>query len=245
MTNESTGPVSCDSRHLAERDRIRDVYAKRDQSRRSLLYGWQNADVHVLQWFLRLKIRDLLLIAGLQEVQGIDILDVGCGRGGLLRMLLEWGADPSRIHGLDVLPDRIRDARQLSPNIDIRLTDGWPIPFPASTIDLACAFTVFSSILAPEGRIALATEILRILRPSGIALIYDFRMRSPTNSDTVAIKRADVLQLFRGCKVLSRTLTLAPPISRKLAPYSPLAAALLEAMCPFLRTHTIYLVRKS
>ena len=48
----------------------------------------------------------------------MNILDVGCGNGKWLRTLMEWGATANNLHGIDLLPDRVEKALQVSPNID-------------------------------------------------------------------------------------------------------------------------------
>src|SRR5438309_5563054 len=40
-------------------------------------------------------------VTGRQDLGGLDILDVGCGDGRWLRWLVELGADPERVAGVD------------------------------------------------------------------------------------------------------------------------------------------------
>lgn len=48
------------------------------------------------------------------------ILDVGCGSGGELRRFIEYGASPENLFGIDLLPDRIKRAKELNPLIDFK-----------------------------------------------------------------------------------------------------------------------------
>jgi ubiquinone/menaquinone biosynthesis C-methylase UbiE len=115
------------------------------------------------------------------------------------------------------------------------------LPFADGTFDLVSQFTVFSSILDAGVRRRAAGEMVRVLRPGGLMLWYDFT-RNPTNRDTHGIGRREAAALFPGCRIEARSVTLAPPLARLVAPRSWLAAELLE-MVPPLRTHLLMTVR--
>lgn len=224
----------------AESQRILREYALRRSMGKDALYVWYRQDVLFRQYRLRAVAAGMLIDIGLTDLSDMDLLDVGCGTGGWLRSLLEWGARPERLHGIDLLEDRIARARSLSPLIDFRVGNGWQLPFANECMDLVCAHMVFSSILDPTAREALAAEMRRVLRPSGVIFIYDFRVRDPRNPGTVGIRKKEVQRLFPGMTIRTRSLTLAPPLLRRLAPRSWLLAAVLESLCPFLLTHAIH-----
>ncbi len=152
------------------------------------------------------------------------------------------GADARKLHGIDLLEDRIEVARSAEPVIDFRVGSGWALPFDGASMDLVCANTVFSSIPDPNARDVLAAEIRRVMKPDGWALIYDFRMSHPRNPDTVGIGRSEVRRLFTSLEARTRSLTLAPPIARPLTRVSVGLARLVEAGAPFLRTHAVHLL---
>ncbi len=231
--------------HLQEAERIRNVYARRDASGKKRLYDWNQPDELLSQYLLRVAVTKALMEAGFADLSVIDCLDVGCGAGGWLRVLMEWGANPSRLHGVDLLADRIETARLLSPQIAFSVSNGWPLHFDDSTMDLVLANTVFSSILDAEARAMLAKEMMRVVRPSGILLIYDFRIRDPRNRDTVGIGMNEIKRLFPGMITRFRTVSLAPPLQRPLVKWSPLLAHAVEAFLPLLRTHMLCTLRKS
>jgi hypothetical protein len=79
---------------------------------------------------------------------------------------------------------------------------------------------------------------VRVLRPGGALLWYDFRVDNPANPNVRGIGHRELEALFPGlaCRVLS--LTLAPPLARAVAPVSPGLARLLEGL-PFLRSHLL------
>lgn len=169
-------------------------------------------------------------------------LDVGCGGGWWLRTVLRWGARPEQLAGIDAQPDACAAARRVHPALHIVQGSAAPLPFADAAFDLVSQFTVFSSILDPALRRAAAAEMLRVLRPGGVALWYDFTV-NPTNRETHGIGIAEVRRLFPGCRIEARRATLAPPLARLVAPRSWLAADLLENI-PFLRTHLLIAIRR-
>ncbi len=226
-----------------EETRIRSVYAGRDHSGKPSLYRWHRDEVLLNQYRFQEAAAFLLRTDGLTELSQLEMLDVGCGVGGWLRKLLEWGASANRLHGIDLLQDRIDNARCLSSGIDFQVASGYELPFPDSSMDLISAHTVFSSIVDTEHRKSLAEEMVRVLRPGGRILIYDYRISDPRNRDTVGIRTYEIRRLFPGRSLRVRSLTLAPPIARRIAPVSPLLCQLLERCIPFLRTHLFCLLR--
>lgn len=229
--------------HFAsEEARIKEVYAKRDSSGKPSLYAWHREEVLFTQYRFRAVAASLLKRSGLTDLSHIEVLDVGCGAGRWLHTLLEWGTRPEHLHGIDLLEDRIEKARALGMGIDFQVASGYEIPFPENSMDLVSAHTVFSSILAPSARKTLAGEIARILKNTGKILIYDYRISDPRNPDTVGIRKREIQRLFSDFTIQLRSLTLAPPILRRVAPVSPLLAHVLEYWFPFLRTHAFYLI---
>jgi len=233
-----------DEQFAEEAGRMRSAYARRDRSGLGRLYDWRQPDVALSRYLLQSSVARLLSEVGWHDLAKLEFLDVGCGTGGWLRTLQEWGACPQHLHGVDLLTDRIEKARSLAARIDFQVSEGWPLPFQTGSVDFVSAFTVFSSILDADARLGLASEMQRVIRSPGLILLYDFRISHPRNPDTTGIRVAEVRRLFPGHRIKRRSLTLAPPLHRPLARLSPLAAHLTEAVCPFLRTHCLYLLRR-
>ena len=230
---------------MNELDRIRTEYARRaTDPRLQGLYSLFRTDV---QFTLQTRERDVLKLlrqANLSPLEGFDVLEVGCGEGGVLLELLRWGADPARLHGCDLLSDRLVQARRRLPiGTGLAGADGGALPYPSARFDLVLQFTVFTSVLDDGLRRRIAQEMWRVLRPGGAILWYDFRFqgRSPALR---AIHPREVRPLFPTGLFETQRVTLAPPISRRLAGLSWLACELL-ARIPWLRTHDLILIRKS
>jgi SAM-dependent methyltransferase len=155
------------------------------------------------------------------------ILEVGCGAGRVLLDLVQLGAVPGRVFGIDLLTARLAEARAVLPHVGVAAADGQRLPFAERTFDLVFAFTAFSSILDDAVRAHMAAEVTRVLAPGGAVVWYDFWL-NPGNRETRGIGRAEVRRLFPALTAHFRRVTLAPPITRRLVPRFTIAAGLLE-----------------
>jgi ubiquinone/menaquinone biosynthesis C-methylase UbiE len=181
---------------------------------------------------------------GFFPLTDVTILDVGCGSGGWLVDFDVWGARQPNLAGVDVDPVRAADARQRLPLADIRAGDGHTLPWPDASFDLVVQATVFTSILDPGVRRALAGEMARVLAPGGAVLWYDFFRENPSNPDVRAVRADEIRELFPGFDVSLRRITLAPPLSRLIARRAWTAATLLEGL-RVLNTHYLGLLRRA
>jgi ubiquinone/menaquinone biosynthesis C-methylase UbiE len=226
---------------LAEEARVREAYARRIPGDR---YAFTNP-AHLFTMHereaavLALLARERLLPLGERSA-----LEIGCGGGQWLLDFVRWGADPKRLHGIDLLPERIAQARRVCPpGVALSLAAGSAVPYPDARFDLVLQATVFSSILDPSVRRAMAAEMLRVLRPGGAVLWYDLRVNNPANPDVRRVGRAEIAALFPGCRLTLQRATLAPPLARLLAARAAGLARVLAAV-PALRTHHLGLFWK-
>jgi ubiquinone/menaquinone biosynthesis C-methylase UbiE len=162
----------------------------------------------------------------------------------MLRSFNHYGARPENLFGVDLLPDRIESAQRGSPHFDFRCADAQHLPFDDASFDLVSQFVMFDTILEAPVRKNVAREMVRVLRPNGVIIWYDFRFNNPRNPDTRRVGKREILNLFPDCSVELRATTLAPPITRLLAARAWLVAGLLEKI-PLLCTHYIGIIRKS
>jgi ubiquinone/menaquinone biosynthesis C-methylase UbiE len=185
----------------------------------------------------------LLAGSGCEDLSELRILDLGCGFGGDLRHMLDLGAQPENLFGVDLLAERLERARQLAPQLNFQLADGQKLPFPDAHFDLVMQATAFSSIVDPDVRRQVAHEIVRVIRPGGRVLWYDMRLTNPRNPNLVPMTAAEIADLFPDFSRRLESVTLFPPFSRRLAPLSWSLCTLLETL-PFLRSHLIGIFRK-
>ncbi len=161
----------------------------------------------------RIEARELIRLVRL--TRGARVLEIGCGGGGLLRLLRERGA---RAVGVDTLPSALRLARE---RVDLStgkensaaLSSGHPVtwsrigednrlPFPANTFDAVIAQHVvehipdvdaalreWARVLKPGGRLALATPNACYPDPTHFADADHARVFSP-RALSAAVTRA-------------------------------------------------------
>jgi len=177
----------------------------------------------------------------LWPLAGKDILEVGCGTGGVLLELLGYGADPHRLHGVDLLPERLAVAHERLPHLPLSCASGTELPYPDQSFDLLLQFTVFSSILDRGICYTVANEMLRVLRPDGAILWYDFWI-NPMNRQTRGVRPAEIKNYFPGCRFTFDRITLAPPLARRLVPLTWTGAWSLEKL-RLLNTHYLAIIR--
>jgi SAM-dependent methyltransferase len=222
---------------MSDLDRLRREYADREQRlAASDRYSYFNpAYLFAIQQRQRAVLKSLHR-QGWSSLKDKRILEVGCGRGGVLREWLSFGATPESLNGTDLLEDRVAEAHHALPHLPIVCADGQNLPYPGGSFDLVLQYTVFSSVLDDSVKTNLAREMLRVLRPeSGLILWYDFWL-NPHNPQTRGIRPAEIERLFPNCRFAFQRITLAPPITRRLIRYSWLLCALVER-CALFNSH--------
>jgi ubiquinone/menaquinone biosynthesis C-methylase UbiE len=169
---------------------------------------------------------------------------VGCGSGGVLRNFIKYGATPENLYGMDLLTDRIEIAKKTSPNINFKCGNAGKMSYVDNSFDIVLFFTVFTSIFDPNMKKQLAFEALRVIKPNGFILYYDYKFNNPKNSDVKGVSKKEIVSLFPNCTFNFTLTTLAPPLARTIAPYSWLLCYLLEKI-PILRTHYLVTIQKN
>jgi ubiquinone/menaquinone biosynthesis C-methylase UbiE len=227
---------------LEEAKRIRSTYAERDSrlANRDVYSLTNKAYLFTYQQRQRALLRALER-EGLWPLDNKKILEVGCGTGGVLQEFLGLGAMPSGLHGTDLLEDRLQIARVHGPHLALNCSDGGFLPYPPETFDLVLQFTVFSSILDQRVCYTVSQEMVRVLKPGGLILWYDFWL-NPMNMQTHGIRPATIRRYFPNSRLTFERVTLAPPIARRLVPITWIGSMLLERISIF-NTHYLATIR--
>jgi hypothetical protein len=89
----------------------------------------------------------------------------------------------------------------------------------------------------------VAREIDRVLAHGGAIVWYDFRYNNPWNPHVRGMRRQNIQSLFPGYTLHLKTLTLLPPLARRLGHLTSSLYPLLSSL-PFLRTHYLGLLIK-
>ncbi|MCH7663449.1 MAG: class I SAM-dependent methyltransferase [Chloroflexi bacterium] len=218
---------------------MRDEYAERENRfTNSDIYSAINpANLFMVQSRQR-EVLSFLRSFGFINLSDLQILEMGSGAGGVMTEYLGFGAVPGNLYGMDLLFDRLLVAQQRLPGSAFANADGQSIPFPSGIFDLVLQYTAISSILDTEIRRDVCADMLRVLKPDGMILSYDFWI-NPTNRQTRGLGLSEIRSSFPGCQIDYRKITLAPPIARRLVPVSWLLSAFLEKLTIF---NTHYLV---
>lgn len=231
---------------MDEIHRIKKAYAKRDRSNKWPSTRWSYFSPSTLfphHQTERARI-SALKQNNFDELADKQILDVGCGYGGLLRNFVKYGATPGNCFGIDLLPDRIEEAEKISPNIDFRCGNAENLSFDNEYFDIVLSSTVFTSIFDKNMKRNIAREMIRVLKPTGLILWYDYHMDNPKNPDVRGVKKKEIHELFPDCDIKLERITLAPPLTRAIAPHSFLLCYLLEKI-KILNTQYLGTIRKS
>lgn len=229
--------------HQAERER--GVHAHRGWHGGAALarYAWHRPDI-VLQQGMRARVLSRMLVATVgTDLTHVRVVDAGCGSGAFLRQLIDWGATPANLTGVELQQDRLELAAQRTA-AGVRWHCGTLAGLAAGSGDLVAAHTVFSSLLDPGLREQLAADMWRVLRPGGWCMVFDFRYNNPKNPHVRRVTREELDGFWPGERQQYQTLLLVPPISRALAGLPALVTETLAAVAPPLRSQFIYMCRK-
>jgi ubiquinone/menaquinone biosynthesis C-methylase UbiE len=227
----------------AEISRLRDEYARRhEELHESYKYSLFNPAALFAYQERQMWIMKILGKYGFFPLKGADILEVGCGSGGVLAEFLSYGVTPSRLYGLEVVNESVQMAHNRLPHLPVIYGDGQTLPFPDGKFKLVMQYTAFSSILDEKVRTQMAREMQRVVDPqNGIILSYDFWI-NPLNRQTIGIRPSELRRLFPNCSYEFHRITLAPPVAARLIKVSRLLCSFLERLKVF-NTHYLTVIR--
>ncbi len=226
---------------MNETDLIKERYSRRNfEGRYSLL----NPDIYLKFQERERKIIRLLNKTGYTNLREIKVLEVGCGTGTNLLELIVLGFSPNNLWGIDLIDERITEAKsRLSNSVKLITGDALEIEIEEK-FDIIYLSTVYSSILDNNFQIRLALKIWEWLKPGGGILWYDFIYNNPQNPDVRGIKFATIKKLFPNSKIIRYKITLAPPIAREVVKISKHFYTMLNIILP-LRTHLLCWIQKN
>jgi SAM-dependent methyltransferase len=221
--------------------RVRAEYDRRQREIPRDFYSWGRLPNYFLDTQLGRACITELTREKMFPFENLAVADIGCGSGRWLLEFAQWEA--GSIHGIELDEVRLQRAKDRLPSADLRTGDARHLPWADNSFDLVSHFTLFSSILNDTVRKQIVAELMRVVKPTGVILWFDFRVNNPRNPNVRGIGASEIRSLFPGCGVRLRSVTLAPPIARFVVPKSWIAACMLEKI-PFLRTHYLGLIRK-
>jgi SAM-dependent methyltransferase len=196
---------------------------------------------HRVRLFLALA---LALRQILTPIGRMRVLDVGCGVGRSTRALLEFGARPENLLGIDLRPSAISYAQDLNPGIPFKAVknfDDWP---GGGLFDLCIQCTVFSSVNGTQNRVAIAQMMERSVTEGGYIFWWDL-IRA---NDFAGGNLIDPRGLFQGSATVDyQELCLRPTLTEALRhgnKVPKLMSRQLQHSLGFAATHCAALFRK-
>lgn len=166
------------NKYAHEIDRLKEAYRERDQNNEFWGYkSWGMLDPIVE--FSEFQYKKSLLHAlraqniSYEQMQSLQVLEIGCGWGRNLHFFSEIGVPCSNLTGIDIIEHNLQLARKINPLIQYINGNAVEYNFNEKKFDIIIAHTVFSSILEPELHQKIIEVAINLLSHQGLFLIYD------------------------------------------------------------------------
>jgi len=136
-----------------------------------------------VDFFTRAKVEYFVeLIEALRPPAGrADVIDIGCGVA-ISHPLLAGRV--GRLVGVDVSTACIAKAADQNPGNEYAPFDGFNLPYPEESFDVASAVCVFHHVPVTD-RMRLAMDVRRILRTEGLFVIFEHNPLNPLTMHVV------------------------------------------------------------
>jgi SAM-dependent methyltransferase len=131
-----------------------------------------------------------------------SVLDLGCGVGEIGRRLDRSGR---RMLGVDVALGPLRRARQVLPARPFVRFDGYRLPFRADGFDLVLAVCVVHHV-PPRERPGFFAEMARVVRPGGLAVVFEHNPLNPLTRYAVSRCELDRDAVLLGAREVRKLL---------------------------------------
>ena len=229
---------------MDETERVAERYARRAAAGAADRYSILRPEVWQTVHERQRALLGMLARRGWHDLAARTALEVGCGAGGNLLELLRLGFRPEHLGGVELLPERLAQARAVLPaGVALHAGDACAAPVADASLDLVLQSTVFSSLLDDAFQQRLAGAMWRWVKPGGAVLWYDFTWDNPRNPDVRGVPRSRVRALFPEGRIEAQRVTLAPPLARAACRVAPGLYPVLGAV-PLLRTHLLAWIGK-
>ncbi|MGB3024327.1 class I SAM-dependent methyltransferase [Paradevosia shaoguanensis] len=221
--NGSNGPrQSVTQQQVADDfDRIRDTYE--DKINAAISFGGRE---HAFYIDVKRDHIVRLAVARFGDLTKLDVLDLGCGLGAYHPGL---EGRFHQLHGIDVSKQSIELARQRHPFVHYETFDGGTLPYLDGSFDVAFAVCVMHHVPPPQWK-AFTAEMSRVLKPGGLALVFEHNPYNPATQyivrtcdidrDAVLLRPGQLRKLFAAAKfenVHTRSVLSVPPVNGPLA----------------------------
>jgi glycosyltransferase involved in cell wall biosynthesis/ubiquinone/menaquinone biosynthesis C-methylase UbiE len=224
-----------EDRRQADLDAIRRTYTGYEASGHEERWSHANRGEARLSQQARQAILDEVVRA--LPPGGGRLLDLGCGDGSLAGAAHERGIESEWV-GVDLRESAVAQASVSYPWATFRVQSADALAFEDGFFDVVVAAVLFSSLPSAELERAIAAEIARVLKPGGTLVWYDMRYPNPANPAVHHVPASRLRTLFGGWQATLRSLTILPPLARRLGSLTGIAYPLLHGLPP-LRSHLV------
>lgn len=137
-----------------------------------------------VDYFTRVKADYLLdlLAAHFGDPTKVRLLDIGCGVGNCHPLLTGRVA---ALAGTDVSADCVAQAAERNAGVDYRPYDGQRLPWDNASFDAVVTTCVMHHV-PPEQWPAFAAEMKRVVRPGGLAVVFEHNPLNPLTRRAVS-----------------------------------------------------------
>jgi ubiquinone/menaquinone biosynthesis C-methylase UbiE len=178
-----------------------------------------------VDYFTRVKAEYLIDLLGehFGDAGKQNLLDVGCGVGNVHPLLTGRVATLS---GCDVSADCLGQAERRNPDVGYRHYDGGRLPFDDASFDAAVTTCVMHHV-PPAQWPVFAAEMKRVVRPGGLAVVFEHNPLNPLtrrvvnncefDEDAVLLRQGKTSGLLTGAGfqgVKSRAILSVPSFGR-------------------------------
>jgi SAM-dependent methyltransferase len=151
-----------------------DTYSDRYREEVERSIGFIGQEVDFFAEVKALHLLDLLR-RRLGDPRSLRVLDVGCGVGVTDRHLV---GRLGELHGVDITPGVIEEARRQVPDVRYEVYDGTRLPHEDGEVDVAFAICVMHHV-PPAAWPAFSKELGRVVRPGGLAVVFEHNPFNP------------------------------------------------------------------
>jgi SAM-dependent methyltransferase len=158
----------------------------------------------------------------------LRVLDIGCGIGLVEQELEQKVAD---LWATDMSEKSVEIAKARAPATRFIHSGGETLPFDSGSFDAAFTICVIHHV-PPAARAKFIGEMLRVLRPGGVAIIFEHNPLNPMTQFIVSRCAFDEDAILLRCRESERLLTEAGAMvgGRRYVSFSPLRHAVIERM---------------
>ena len=214
-----SSPVAEEEGRGVDFDEYATVYE--DSVDRSVSFTGRNAAFYARR---KVEILEDIVRPGLGSLQGVKLLDVGCGTGTTDRYL---AGRVRTLHGVDISEEMLVKAQRNVPKAKFAWYDGEKLPFADESFDVVVAICVLHHVPVSK-RFKFVSEMVRVTRPQGVVAVFEHNPYNPLTRYAVNTCELDedavLLSLRETGELLRESSDVEPEFRHYL--FSPLGGAL-------------------